>query len=160
MDWLSSYHASVVCFKKEVIFRMPNEAELKFQGEREIVSTCLISALKAMKLLQKGCEGYLAHIVDTTKEDLQLSDIAIVQEFSDVFPDELPGVAVDREVEFVIELLPGTAPISISPYRMAPSELRELKVQLQDLLDKKFIQPSILPWGAPVLFVKKKDGTM
>ena len=160
MDLLAAYHASVDCFKKEVIFRMPNESEFKFQGERDIVPTCLISAIKARKLLQKGCEGYLAHIIDTTKAELKLSDLVVVRDFPDVFPDELPGVIPDREVEFSIELLPGTTPISIVPYRMAPSELRELKVQLQELLEKGFIQPSVSPWGAPVLFVKKKDGTM
>ena len=77
-----------------------------------------------------------------------------------MFPNKLLGIGPDSEVEFAIELLPGTTPISIAPYRMAPLELRELKVQLQDLLDKLFIQPSVSPWGAPVLFVKKKDGTM
>ena len=84
----------------------------------------------------------------------------MVREFLDVFPEELPGLPPEREVEFTIELLPEVAPISISPYRMAPIELKELKVQLQELLDKGFIRPSVSPWGAPVLFVKKKDGTM
>ncbi|XP_052882767.1 uncharacterized protein LOC128291610 [Gossypium arboreum] len=76
---------------------------------------------------------------------------------TDVFPEELPGLPPDREVEFAIEVHPGTTPISIPPYRMSPTELKELKVQLQDLLDRGFIRPSISPWGAPVLFVKKKD---
>ena len=84
----------------------------------------------------------------------------MVKEFNDVFPGELPGLPPEREIEFSIELVPGTNPIFIAPYRMAPSELRELKVQLQDLLDKGFIRPSASPWGAPVLFVKKKDGTL
>ena len=69
-------------------------------------------------------------------------------------------LAPDREIEFNIDLLPGTNPISIAPYRMAPTKLKELKEQLQELLDKGFIRPSSSPWGAPVLFVKKKDGTM
>ena len=77
-----------------------------------------------------------------------------------VFPDDLPGLAPDREIEFNIDLLPGTNPISIAPNRMAPTELKELKEQLQELLHKGFIRPSSSPWGAPVLFVKKKDGTM
>ena len=83
-----------------------------------------------------------------------------MREYLDVFPEDLPGVPVDREIEFCIDLIPGTQPISIPPYRMAPVELRELKTQLQDLLDKGFIRPSVSPWGAPVLFVKKKDGTL
>ncbi len=73
--------------------------------------------------------------------------------------EELSGFPPEREVEFAIEVMLGTAPISIAPYRMAPTELRELKVQLRELLDKGFIRPSMSPWGAPVLFVKKKDGT-
>ncbi|KAH9658001.1 hypothetical protein KPL70_023315 [Citrus sinensis] len=89
-----------------------------------------------------------------------LEDIPIVREFIDVFPEDLPGLPPDREVEFTIELVPGTTPISKAPYRMAPIELKELKVQLQELLDKGFIRPSVSPWGAPVLFVKKKDGSM
>ncbi|KAL4016773.1 hypothetical protein IC575_024430 [Cucumis melo] len=76
------------------------------------------------------------------------------------FSEELPGLPPHREVEFAIELEPGTVPISRAPYRMAPAELKELKVQLQELLDKGFIRPSVSPWGAPVLFVKKKDGSM
>ena len=84
----------------------------------------------------------------------------MVREFSNVFSEELPGLPLEREVEFHIELIPGTSLISIASYRMAPSELRELKVHLQDLLDKGFIKPSTSPWGAPILFVKKKDGTL
>ncbi|KAL4027100.1 hypothetical protein IC575_015560 [Cucumis melo] len=82
------------------------------------------------------------------------------EDYPDVFPEELPGLPPHREVEFAIELEPGTVPISRAPYRMAPAELKELKVQLQELLDKGFIRPSVSPWGAPVLFVKKKDGSM
>ena len=84
----------------------------------------------------------------------------MVNEFPDVFPDELPGLPPEREIEFSIDVLPDTQPISIPPYRMAPAELRELKVQLKDLLDKGFIRPSTSPWGAPVLFVRKKDGSL
>ena len=84
----------------------------------------------------------------------------MVNEFVSVFPKDLPGLPPNQEVMFEIEVLPGTAPISKEPYRMAPVELRELQVQLQELLDKGFIRPSYSPWGAPVLFVKKKDGTL
>ncbi|XP_070057486.1 uncharacterized protein [Nicotiana tomentosiformis] len=91
---------------------------------------------------------------------LVLESILIVKEVSDVFPDDLPGIPPNMEIEFGIDTLPGTQPISIPPYRMAPSELNELKKQLQDLLDKGFIRPSVSPWGAPVLFVKKKDGSL
>jgi hypothetical protein len=82
-----------------------------------------------------------------------------VSEFSDVFPEELPGMLLDREIEFVIELVPSTAPIFKRPYRMATNQLAELKEQLQELLDKGYICPSASSWGAPVIFVPKKDGT-
>ena len=84
----------------------------------------------------------------------------MVREFPDVFPEELPGLPPEREFELCIDLVPGTTPISIPPYRIAPAELKELKTQLEDLVEKGFIRPSMSPWGAPVLFVKKKDGTL
>jgi hypothetical protein len=91
---------------------------------------------------------------------IQLEDIPVVCDYPDVFPDDLPGIPPDRDVEFVIELQPGTTPISKRPYRMPPKELTELKVQLQELLDKGYIRPSSSPWGSPALFVKKKDGSL
>jgi hypothetical protein len=91
---------------------------------------------------------------------IKLEDIPVVCEYPDVFPDDLPGMPPDRDVEFVIELQPGTAPISKRPYRMPPKELTELKIQLQELLDKGYIRPCSSPWGSPALFVKKKDGSL
>ncbi|KAM0067440.1 putative nucleotidyltransferase, Ribonuclease H [Helianthus debilis subsp. tardiflorus] len=90
----------------------------------------------------------------------ELKDISIVSDFSDVFLEELPGLPPDREVEFRIHLIQGTAPIAKAPYLLAPTEMLELKKQLDELLEKGFIQPSSSPWGAHVLFVKKKDGSM
>jgi hypothetical protein len=84
----------------------------------------------------------------------------VVCEFPDVFPEDLPGLPPERDVEFVIELKPGTAPISKRSYRMSPNELAELKTQLKDLLEKGFIRPSSSPWGCPAIFVKKKDQTL
>ena len=89
-----------------------------------------------------------------------VSEIPIFCEFLDVFPDDLPGMPPDRDVEFKIELQPGTAPISRRPYKMAPNELAELKVQLKELMDKGFIRPSSSPWAGPTLFVNKKDETL
>ena len=102
----------------------------------------------------------MAFVVDRRQEGTRLEDIPIVKEFLDVFPNDISGLPPDREVEFTIDLIPGTEPISIRPYRMAPAELRELKAQLEELLSKGFIRPSISPWGAPVLFVKNKDGSL
>nr|GFD11101.1 putative reverse transcriptase domain, aspartic peptidase domain protein [Tanacetum cinerariifolium] len=120
----------------------------------------IISALQARTLLCHGYEGFLATIHDTTSDVPSIHDQPIVSEFPDVFPDELLGIAPVREVEFNIELIPGAEPILKSLYRMALIELKELKDQLQELLERGFIHPSVSPWGAPVLFVKKKDGSM
>jgi len=89
-----------------------------------------------------------------------ISDLPVVQEFPEVFPDDITELPPKREVEFTIDLVPGTSPILIAPYRMSASELGELKKQLEELLEKQFIRPSVSPWGAPVLLVKKKDGSM
>jgi len=89
-----------------------------------------------------------------------LPQIPVVCEFLDVFLEELPGLPPDREVEFAIELIPGTTPISRRPYQMLPNELAELKTQLKELLDKGFIRPSSSEWGCPTLFVKKKDQSL
>ncbi|GKF74813.1 putative reverse transcriptase domain-containing protein, partial [Tanacetum coccineum] len=85
--------------------------------------------------------------------------LPVVKEFPDVFPEDLPGIPPVRQVEFQIDLIPGAAPIARTPYRLAPSEMQELSNQLQELTDRGFIRPSTSPWGAPVLFVKKKDGS-
>jgi hypothetical protein len=91
---------------------------------------------------------------------MDLASISIVREFQDVFPEELPELPPVREIKVSIETIPGISRIAMFPYRMAPMELVELNVQLQEWLDKGFIRPSNLPWGAPVLFVKKMDGTL
>ncbi|XP_059623101.1 uncharacterized protein LOC132266264 [Cornus florida] len=103
----------------------------------------IILAIQTRELFKKGCQGYLAYIVDIENKEVKLEDVPVVREFTDVFPEELSGLPVDRKVDFTIELVPGTTQISIAPYRMAPIELKELKIQLQDLLDKSFIGPSI-----------------
>ncbi|GAU42269.1 hypothetical protein TSUD_81770 [Trifolium subterraneum] len=91
---------------------------------------------------------------------VKLEEIPVVREFSDVFPEDISDLPPEREVEFSIDLVPGTSPISMAPYHISASELNELKKQLEELLEKKFIRPSVSPWGAPVLLVKKKEGSM
>ncbi|XP_070677827.1 uncharacterized protein [Malus domestica] len=159
-DWLHHNRAHIDCYGKSVTFYRPGLPEVTFEGERSGVRHGVISAIRARKLLSKGCQGYLAHVVLNDVAPTSIEEVGVVRHYPDVFPDDLPGLPPDREVEFSIDLLPGTDPISLTPYRMAPAELRELKIQLQELLDKGFIQPSSSPWGAPVLFVKKKDGTL
>ncbi|KAA0047858.1 ty3-gypsy retrotransposon protein [Cucumis melo var. makuwa] len=160
MDRLAANHASIDCSRKEVAFNPPLMASFKFKGEGSRSLPQVISAIRASKLLSQGTWGILASLVDTREVDVSLSSEPVVRDYPDVFPEELPGLPPHREVEFAIELESGTVPISRAPYRMAPAELKELKVQLQELLDKGFIRPSVSPWGAPVLFVKKKDGSM
>ena len=120
----------------------------------------MISAANARTMIRKGCAAYLAYMVDTKKAELSLSDIPTVFDYPDVFPKELSGLPPQRKIEFAIDTVSGATPASITPYRMALVELKESKLQLQELLKKGFIRPSVPPWGAPVLFVKKKDGTL
>ena len=119
-----------------------------------------ISTMQLKKAKRKGCQLYVAHVKDLDDTSLSLEDYPILQEFKDVFPDELSELPPKREFDFSIDLMPGTEPQSKVPYRMTTTEMYELKVQLQELLDKGFIHPSVSPWGAPVIFVKKKDGTL
>ena len=104
---------------------------MEFEGDRRVLSTCVISALEAKRLLHKGCEAYLAHVIDTPTLELTLEIVPIVREFLDVFLEDLLGLPPDRELEFDIVLLLVSNPISIPPYRMALAGLKELKTQLQ-----------------------------
>ncbi|GJZ36253.1 putative reverse transcriptase domain-containing protein [Tanacetum coccineum] len=123
----------------------------------------IISYLKAQEYMAKGCQVFLAQISAKKEEDKsegkQIKDVPIVRDFPEVFPEDLPGLPPARPVEFQIDLIPGAAPVARAPYRLAPSEMKELSEQLQELSNKGFIRPSSSPWGAPVLFVKKKDGS-
>ncbi|GJY97247.1 putative reverse transcriptase domain-containing protein, partial [Tanacetum coccineum] len=103
--------------------------------------------------------GISAKKEEDKSEGKQLKDVPIIRYFPEVFPEDLPGLPRARPVEFQINLIPGAAPVARAPYRLAPSEMKELSEQLQELSDKGFIRPSSSPWGAPVLFVKKKDGS-
>ena len=117
--------------------------------------------VQARKLIIGGDQAYLAFVVAPTKQAKKnLKEIPVVCEYPDVFLTDYSRLPPQREVEFGIKCVPDTNPISKAPYRMASSKLKELKEQLQDLLDKGFIRPCISPWGAPVLFVKKNDGSM
>ncbi|KAH0682648.1 hypothetical protein KY289_020400 [Solanum tuberosum] len=128
MTWLSPYYAVLNCNTKSITLEISGREKLEWEG------------------------------VDVEIETPSIESIPVVSEFREVFPNDLLGMPPDRDIDFCIDLEPGTRPISIPPYRMAPAELRELKAQIQELLDKGFIRPSASPWGAPILFVKKKDG--
>ncbi|GKB89736.1 putative reverse transcriptase domain-containing protein [Tanacetum coccineum] len=123
----------------------------------------VISCSKAQEYMAKGCPVFLAQISAKKEEDKsegkQIKDVSIVQDFPEMFPEDLPGLPPTRPVEFQIDLIPRAAPVTRAPYRLAPSKMKELSEQIQELSDKGFIRPSSLPWGAPILFVKKKDGS-
>ncbi|XP_070050829.1 uncharacterized protein [Nicotiana tomentosiformis] len=160
IDWLSSCYAIVDCHAKIVKFEIPNEPNFVLKGGQVLEICKVVSFMKAQRLLKKGCLGLLAIVNGTRKETVSIENIPVVREFSDVFPENLPGLPSVREIDFGIDLPPDTQPISILPYQMEPVELKELKQQPRDLLDKGFIRPSISPWGTPVLFVKKKDRSL
>ncbi|GKD01303.1 putative reverse transcriptase domain-containing protein [Tanacetum coccineum] len=154
MDWLRRCHAVIVCDEKLVQVPYGNET-LTFcsnesSNERES-RLAVISYSKAKEYMAKGCQVFLAQISAKKEEDKsegkQIKDVPIVQDFPEVFPEDLPGLPPARPVEFQIY------------YQLAPSEMKELSKQLQELSDKGFIRPSSSPWGALVLFITKKDGS-
>ncbi|GJT28999.1 putative reverse transcriptase domain-containing protein [Tanacetum coccineum] len=128
MDWLSKYHARIICDEKVI--------HIPINGETLII-----------------------RVMEKKSDEKRLEDIPVVREFPEVFPEDLPGLPPVRQVEFQIDLIPGATPVARAPYRLAPSEMQELSNQLQELADRGFIRPSTSPWGALVLFVKKKDGS-
>nr|GFA73660.1 putative reverse transcriptase domain-containing protein [Tanacetum cinerariifolium]GFA73712.1 putative reverse transcriptase domain-containing protein [Tanacetum cinerariifolium] len=166
MDWLRRDHAMIVCNEKLVRVPFGNET-LVFHGaksyiERESRLTVTLCS-KVREYQAKGCHVFLAQISAAQEDDKperkQVKDVPIVQDFPEVFPKNLPGLPPARPVEFQIDLIPGAAPMARAPYRLAPSEMKELSEQLQYLSDKGFIRPSSSPWEAPVLIIKKKDGS-
>ena len=160
MDWLSTYKAILDCQRRRVTLFPREGSKIVYHLDREIVSEMsVIRHVRGVRQLAK-CYVMLCAL-DAKKPTPDSSEpTPIVDEFPDVFPEDLPGLPPVREVEFGIDLLSGTMPISSVPYRMAPAEMKELRVQLDDLLSKGFIRASTLPWGSPVLFVKKADGSL
>src|ERR687885_1514720 len=160
MGWLYENKCKIDCEKKMVTIPNPDGSKTIARGERSGFGWPVISVMKASKALSKGCESFMAYIIESKKDVKSLANVPVVSEYPEVFPEELPGLPPVREVEFRIELVPGTTPVAKAPYRLAPSEIREVMTQIQELLDKGFIRPSSSPWGALILFVKKKDGSM
>ena len=128
MDWLSRHQVMVDCRMKRVTLRTSNEDEVNFIGERSNHLSNVISIATARKMVQKGCEAYRAYVIDTVKARPSVSDIPTVSDFLDVFLEEFPRLPPHREIEFAIDVVPGATPASITPYRMAPAELKELKL--------------------------------
>ncbi|KAI3706791.1 hypothetical protein L6452_24762 [Arctium lappa] len=160
MDWLVRHKVDIFCSKKMIQVPLEGSNVVIIYGEKGKGRNLIISSLKARKFLSKGYPSYLAFVVDTKKEKKTVENVKVVRDFRDVFPEDLPGLPPERQVEFQINLTPGAAPIAQTPYRLAPTKMKEMMSQLQELLEKGFIRPSSSPWGAPMLFVKKKDGSM
>jgi hypothetical protein len=136
IDWMKQNKAVIQCQQKVVVVNAPNGEKISVDVAVQKQPTAVVNQLDE----------------DASKEN------PVIDEFLDVFPDDLLGMPPDRDIEFLIELLPGTAPIAKRPYRMRVDELEELKKQIKELQDKGFIRPSSSPWDAPVIFVDKKDG--
>ena len=125
------------------------------RGIPKVIFVRQISTMQLKKFCRKGCRLYATHVLEATKNETpRLEDFHVLQEFRDVFPDEIPVLPPKRDIDFTIELIPRAAPMSKTHYRMSTPDLLVLKMQLQELLEKKYIKPSVSPWGAPVLFVK------
>lgn len=139
MDWMSRVDASILCSDKVVRIPLSNGVVLEVQGEQSEMNE--------------------RHLMSAKNKEVRIEDVPVVRDFQDAFPDDLPGLSPSRQLDFRIDLVPDAAPVSKAPYRLAPTEMQELANQLKELQDKGFIRPSHSPWGAPILFVKKKDGS-
>ncbi|GJT49132.1 putative reverse transcriptase domain-containing protein [Tanacetum coccineum] len=155
---LADNDAVIICGKKEVHIPIKNRT-LVVKGDSNSSRLKVISCIKVRKYIKRGCHLFLAHVTEKEKSEKRLEDVPVICDYPEVFPDDLLGLPPSRQVEFKIDLVPGAAPVSRAPYRLAPSEMKELSEKLKELLEKGFIRPSSSPWGAPVLFVKKKDGS-
>ncbi|XP_071933127.1 uncharacterized protein [Coffea arabica] len=142
MDFLGQYHAKLDCRAKVVEFCISGEATLRLDVKGRLASSAMISRIRARKMLSKGAQDFLAFLINAPSDQVKLEDVPVVREFPNVFPEELKTLPPEREMEFKIDLVPGMAPISKTPYRMALAELKELKIQLQDLLEKGFVKES------------------
>jgi hypothetical protein len=161
MDWLATHKARLDCYHKTLECVSKEGKRITLQGIRKPVSVRQISALQMRRYCRKGCPLYAIQVLKTIEGDKpSLEDHPTLREYRDVFPEEVPGLPPRRDIDFSIELAPGAVPVSRTPYRMSTPELVELKLQLREMMDKGYIRPNVSPWGAPVLFVKKKDGTL
>ena len=156
IDWLTSYKVLIDCERRRVTAYTQDGTRVVFQGDKHDIFPQTVYESR----YQGQLTGWLASLTLEDEVRPYLDPPRVVCEYEDVFPDELPGLPPQRVVDFGIKLHPGTSPISMTPHRMAPVELQELRVQLQKLLDKGFIRPSTSQRGAPVLFAKKKDKTL
>ena len=142
MDWLSKHRAIIDCGQKTVVLRCYDQSQVIVQGIRSSPMSNVISAIQTKRLIRKGCETFLALILESKRVQVDVEKIPVVREFPYVFFEELLGIPLEKEVDLSIEIVPGTTLMSRAPYRMALTELKELKSQLQEHMDKGFIRPS------------------
>ena len=156
MDWLTTHRVVINCDHRRITSYTQDGIRVTFQGDKHDALPQTVHDSRWHGQLM----GWLASLTleNEGRQDLGLPQV--VCEYEDVFPDELSGLPSHIDVDFVIELHPSTSPISMTPHRMAPAELQELKVQLQELLDKGFIRPNTSPWAASILLAKKKNNTL
>ncbi|KAA3472515.1 Retrotransposon protein [Gossypium australe] len=141
MDWLMMHNAIVGCRRKTIELKCQNNETIRIESDDLNSFPVVISSMLAQRFVRKRCEAYLAYVLDIKVAETKIESVPVVCEYPDVFPEEFPGLPPIREVEFGIEFVPGTTPISIAPYRMALTELKELKAQLQELTDRGFARP-------------------
>ncbi|KAI3814152.1 hypothetical protein L1987_18899 [Smallanthus sonchifolius] len=150
MDWLAANEAQIICKRKRIHLKAPSDGPITVYGDWNCTMPNVISMIKAESYMRRGCEAYLAYVIDDRMKTKELKNVPVVCNFPKVFPEDLPGLPPDREIEIQIDLLPGAEPVSKAPYRLAPSEMKEMMSQLEELTEKGFIRPSISPWGAPI----------
>ena len=160
MNLLSTFRAVMDCFRKRITLQLPGGVVFNFINEQSYSHPFPTTSSKFLKAKAGSHLSFLASLIGEEKDKYPKRAMLVVSDFPDVFPDELPGLPPQREIEFKIDLYPRTEPISIAPYRIEPLELKELRKQLDQLLNIGFIGLSTSPWGAPVLFLKKHDETL
>jgi hypothetical protein len=161
MDWLVAHKTKLDCYNKTVGCENEKGRKVTLQQIQNHVLVRQILALQVNKYCSKGCPLYAIQVLDSVDNNKpSLKDHPILREYRDAFPEEVPGLPPRRDIDFSIELAPGAVPMSRTPYRMSTPELVELKLQLKEMMDKGYTWPSVSLWGAPSLFVKKKDGTL
>jgi hypothetical protein len=159
MDWLES-HEAILNYKTKWLSLVDDEGQRRvIVGRNQGVSLRFVSSLQLRKSMRKGCKLYVIFALNEKEVAEGLEHLLVVKEFADIFPEELPGMPPKMELEFTIDLKPGTEPIARTPYRMSTPELQELKMPLKELLDLGLIHPSASLWGAPVIFIRKKNGS-
>jgi len=161
MDWLAAHKDKLDCYRKTLECKNDKGERITLKGIQKPISVRNKSSLQMKKYCRKGCPLYAMQVLYPIKyQKTILEDHPILNDFRDVFLEEVLGLPPKRDIDLSIDIVPGAVPMSRSPYWMSSPELVELKLSLKEMLYKGYIRPSVSPWGAPTLFVKKKGGTL